>query len=68
MYGDPEVHPQHEKYNGNVNPLGLRSCYDEGKRCVESLFMNYKREHDLIIKIIRIFNTYGPNMALMMEG
>ena len=64
VYGDPEVHPQHEKYNGNVNPLGLRSCYDEGKRCAESLFMNYKREHDLIIKIIRIFNTYGPNMAI----
>ena len=57
------VHPQFEKYNGNVNPIGPRSCYDEGKRCSETLFMDYHREHNLRIKIIRIFNTYGPNMA-----
>ena len=63
VYGDPNVHPQDEKYNGNVNPIGLRSCYDEGKRCSETLFMDYFREHNLNIKIIRIFNTYGPNMA-----
>ena len=63
VYGDPEVHPQYEKYNGNVNPVGLRSCYDEGKRCAETLFMDYKREHNLNIKIVRIFNTYGPNMT-----
>ena len=63
VYGDPEVHPQFEKYNGNVNPIGPRSCYDEGKRCSETLFMDYHREHNLRIKIIRIFNTYGPNMA-----
>ena len=63
VYGDANVHPQHEKYNGNVNPIGLRSCYDEGKRCSETLFMDYYREHNLKIKIIRIFNTYGPNMA-----
>jgi UDP-glucuronate decarboxylase len=64
IYGDPEVHPQTEKYNGNVNPLGYRSCYDEGKRCSETLFMDYYREHNLNIKIVRIFNTYGPNMAI----
>lgn len=63
VYGDPEVHPQNENYNGNVNPIGLRSCYDEGKRCSETLFMDYHREHKLRIKIIRIFNTYGPKMA-----
>ena len=64
IYGDPEIHPQTEKYNGNVNPLGYRSCYDEGKRCSETLFMDYYREHNLNIKIVRIFNTYGPNMAI----
>jgi len=64
VYGDPEIHPQTEKYNGNVNPLGYRSCYDEGKRCSETLFMDYYREHNLKIKIVRIFNTYGPNMAI----
>ncbi len=64
IYGDPEVHPQKEGYNGNVNTLGHRSCYDEGKRCAETLFMDYKREHNLNIKIVRIFNTYGPNMAI----
>ena len=64
VYGDPNVHPQVEKYNGNVNPIGPRSCYDEGKRCSETLFMDYHREHNLKIKIIRIFNTYGPNMAI----
>ena len=63
VYGDPKIHPQIESYNGNVNPLGLRSCYDEGKRCAETLFMDYHRQHNLKIKIIRIFNTYGPNMA-----
>ena len=63
IYGDPQLHPQHESYNGNVNPIGPRSCYDEGKRCSETLFMDYHREHKLKIKIIRIFNTYGPNMA-----
>ena len=64
VYGNPEIHPQNEKYNGNVNPIGIRSCYDEGKRCSESLFMEYMREHNLKIKIIRIFNTFGPNMAV----
>ena len=63
VYGDPDVHPQNEDYNGNVNSLGLRSCYDEGKRCAETLFMDYKREHNLNISIVRIFNTYGPNMT-----
>lgn len=63
VYGDPNVHPQFEDYNGNVNPIGPRSCYDEGKRCSETIFMDYFREHKLRIKIIRIFNTYGPNMA-----
>ncbi len=64
VYGDPKVHPQAENYNGNVNPIGFRSCYDEGKRCSETLFMDYFREHKLKIKIARIFNTYGPNMAI----
>ena len=64
VYGDPEIHPQNENYFGNVNPIGLRSCYDEGKRCSETLFMDYHREFSLKIKIIRIFNTYGPKMAL----
>ena len=63
IYGDPEQHPQTETYWGNVNPLGIRSCYDEGKRAAESLFMDYHRQHNVRIKIIRIFNTYGPNMA-----
>ena len=63
VYGDPETHPQKEDYNGNVNTLGYRSCYDEGKRCAETLFMDYKREHNLNIRIVRIFNTYGPNMT-----
>lgn len=64
VYGDPEIHPQDESYKGNVNPIGPRSCYDEGKRCAETLFMDYHREHNLNIKIVRIFNTYGPNMAI----
>jgi len=64
VYGDPFHHPQKEIYNGNVNPIGYRSCYDEGKRCSETLFMDYFREHKLKIKIVRIFNTYGPNMAV----
>ena len=64
VYGDPDVHPQNEQYNGNVNPIGPRSCYDEGKRCSETLFMDYFREHNLKIKIIRIFNTFGPNMSI----
>ena len=62
IYGDPEVHPQTESYFGNVNPIGVRSCYDEGKRCAETLFMDYHTENNVKIKIIRIFNTYGPNM------
>jgi len=62
IYGDPEVHPQHEEYWGHVNPIGIRSCYDEGKRCAESLFMNYHYQNCVNIKIIRIFNTYGPRM------
>ena len=62
VYGDPAVHPQVESYWGNVNPIGLRSCYDEGKRCAETLFMDYQRQHGLDIKIARIFNTYGPRM------
>lgn len=62
VYGDPHVHPQTEDYWGNVNPIGIRSCYDEGKRCAETLFFDYHREHNLKIKIARIFNTYGPNM------
>lgn len=62
VYGDPSVHPQKEDYWGNVNPIGLRSCYDEGKRCAETLFFDYYREHKLEIKVARIFNTYGPRM------
>lgn len=62
IYGDPVVHPQVESYWGNVNPIGIRSCYDEGKRCAETLFMDYHRQNGVRIKIIRIFNTYGPNM------
>lgn len=62
VYGDPFVHPQPESYWGNVNPIGSRSCYDEGKRCAETLFMDYHRQNDLEVKIIRIFNTYGPRM------
>jgi UDP-glucuronate decarboxylase len=62
IYGDPEVHPQHEGYWGNVNPLGPRACYDEGKRCAETLFMNYHEQNKVRIKIARIFNTYGPKM------
>ena len=62
VYGDPDVHPQVESYWGNVNPIGPRSCYDEGKRCAETLFFDYNRQHDLDIKVVRIFNTYGPNM------
>jgi UDP-glucuronate decarboxylase len=62
VYGDPEVHPQVEDYWGKVNPIGIRSCYDEGKRCAETLFFDYYRQHALDIKVVRIFNTYGPNM------
>ena len=62
VYGDPKVHPQPEKYWGNVNPIGIRSCYDEGKRCAETLFMDYHRQNNVKIKIVRIFNTYGPRM------
>lgn len=62
VYGDPQVHPQHESYWGHVNPIGERSCYDEGKRCAETLFFDYYRQHQLRIKVARIFNTYGPNM------
>lgn len=62
VYGDPEVHPQPENYRGHVNPIGIRSCYDEGKRMAETLFFDYQRQHSLDIKVIRIFNTYGPNM------
>jgi UDP-glucuronate decarboxylase len=62
VYGDPEIHPQVESYWGRVNPIGIRSCYDEGKRCAETLFMDYYRQHNLEIKIARIFNTYGPRM------
>ena len=62
VYGDPEVHPQPESYWGRVNPLGIRSCYDEGKRCAETLFFDYWRQHKLRIKVARIFNTYGPRM------
>jgi UDP-glucuronate decarboxylase len=63
VYGDPTVHPQPEDYWGNVNPIGPRSCYDEGKRCAETLFMDYRRQHGMDTKIVRIFNTYGPRMA-----
>ncbi|MEO6215382.1 MAG: GDP-mannose 4,6-dehydratase, partial [Sphingomonas sp.] len=62
VYGDPEIHPQTEAYWGNVNPIGIRSCYDEGKRCAETLFFDYRRQHNLRIKVARIFNTYGPRM------
>jgi len=62
VYGDPEVHPQPEEYWGRVNPIGIRSCYDEGKRCAETLFFDYYRQHGLDIKVMRIFNTYGPRM------
>ena len=62
VYGDPEVHPQPESYWGKVNPIGVRSCYDEGKRCAETLFFDYWRQHQLQIKVVRIFNTYGPRM------
>ena len=64
VYGDPTVHPQTEEYWGNVNPIGRRSCYDEGKRCAETLFFDYRRQHNLTIKVVRIFNTYGPRMQL----
>jgi len=62
VYGDPEIHPQPENYWGHVNPIGIRSCYDEGKRCAETLFFDYHRQHQLRIKVVRIFNTYGPRM------
>jgi UDP-glucuronate decarboxylase len=62
VYGDPTMHPQREEYWGNVNPIGPRSCYDEGKRCAETLFFDYHRQHKLEIKVVRIFNTYGPRM------
>lgn len=63
VYGEPAVHPQHESYWGNVNPIGIRSCYDEGKRCAETLFFDYHRQYALSIKVARIFNTYGPKMS-----
>ncbi|MBT3541470.1 MAG: SDR family oxidoreductase [Opitutae bacterium] len=62
VYGDPEVHPQPESYRGNVNPIGLRACYDEGKRCAETLFFDYHRENKVDVRVVRIFNTYGPRM------
>jgi UDP-glucuronate decarboxylase len=62
VYGDPDIHPQVESYWGRVNPVGIRSCYDEGKRCAETLFFDYHRQHRLEIKVVRIFNTYGPRM------
>ena len=62
VYGDPEVHPQPESYRGNVNPIGLRACYDEGKRCAETLFFDYHRENGVDVRVVRIFNTYGPRM------
>src|ERR1700712_4070128 len=62
VYGDPQVHPQPESYWGHVNPIGVRSCYDEGKRCAETLFFDYRRQHGLQTKVARIFNTYGPRM------
>lgn len=62
VYGDPEIHPQVESYRGCVNPIGIRACYDEGKRCAETLFFDYKRQHNVKIKVMRIFNTYGPRM------
>ena len=63
VYGDPEVHPQPETYTGRVNPIGIRACYDEGKRCAETLFFDYNRQHDVDIRVARIFNTYGPRMS-----
>lgn len=63
IYGDPQIHPQRESYWGNVNPVGIRSCYDEGKRCAETLFFDYHRQHQIDIKVARIFNTYGPHMC-----
>jgi UDP-glucuronate decarboxylase len=62
VYGDPDIHPQPESYRGNVNPIGIRACYDEGKRCAETLFFDYYRQFNVDIKVVRIFNTYGPNM------
>ncbi len=62
VYGDPEIHPQPETYKGSVNPIGIRACYDEGKRCAETLFFDYHRQHNVKIKVMRIFNTYGPRM------
>ncbi len=62
VYGDPAVHPQTESYWGNVNPIGPRACYDEGKRCAETLFFDYRRQHGVGVKVARIFNTYGPRM------
>jgi UDP-glucuronate decarboxylase len=64
VYGDPQIHPQTEDYWGHVNPVGIRSCYDEGKRCAETLFFDYRRQHNLRIKVARIFNTYGPRMHI----
>ena len=64
IYGDPEIHPQVEEYWGKVNPVGVRSCYDEGKRCAETLFFDYHRQHNIKIKVVRIFNTFGPNMQI----
>jgi nucleoside-diphosphate-sugar epimerase len=64
VYGDPEVHPQTEPYWGRVNPIGIRACYDEGKRCAEALFFDYHRQHGVEVKVARIFNTYGPQMQL----
>ena len=64
VYGDPEIHPQVEAYWGRVNPIGIRSCYDEGKRCAETLFFDYRRQHGVDIKVVRIFNTYGPRMQI----
>lgn len=64
VYGDPEIHPQPEGYRGNVNTLGIRACYDEGKRCAETLFFDYKRQNHVDIRVVRIFNTYGPNMLI----
>jgi UDP-glucuronate decarboxylase len=64
VYGDPKIHPQTEDYWGHVNPIGLRSCYDEGKRCAETLFFDYRRQHNIAIKVARIFNTYGPHMHI----
>ena len=64
VYGDPEIHPQPESYRGSVNPIGIRSCYDEGKRCAETLFFDYHRQNDVDIRVMRIFNTYGPRMQM----